>query len=287
MTEEPRYFLTAYGLARKHGFKGSEQEWLESITAYGIAVKLGYQGSFDDWIAKLNDPVPDLTVGSTQTIPAGFDARVYITGTKEHPVLHFEIPRGEGLEDALMRTGGELIGPLSMGGNALTNVPDPADDMDAVNKKYLQVSLAAASKEIVDAYSKEIAAVKKTADSAVPLSGGIMTGALSVVPPTQDGHATSKDYVDGAIANTYMAVTVTLPASGWSGSGPYAQSVSIPGILATDQPHFGVVYSGNWEAEKEAFALVDDLDTAAGSVTFTCFEEKPGINLTVQLEVNR
>ena len=32
---------------------------------------------------------------------------------------------------------------------------------------------------------------------------------------------------------------------------------------------------------------VDDLDSAAGSVTFTCFEDKPGIDLTIQLEVNR
>ncbi len=286
MTEEPRYFLTAYGLALKHGFKGSEQEWLESITAYGIAVKLGYQGSFDDWIAKLNDPVPDLTVGSTQTIPAGFDARVYITGTKEHPVLHFEIPRGEGLEDALMRTGGELIGPLSMGGNALTNVPDPADAGDAVNKRYLQAALRDASEEIAQAQTTADAA-KITAEAALARTGGAMTGHMTVLDPAAAANPAPKKYVDDTVANTHLTATVTLSASGWSGSGPYTQNVSIPGILATDQPHFGPVYSGNWEAEKEAFALVDDLDTAAGSVTFTCFEEKPGINLTVQLEVNR
>ena len=55
------------------------------------------------------------------------------------------------------------------------------------------------------------------------------------------------------------------------------------------RPHYGPVYSEDTEtalAEKEAWMLVDDMDTADGSVTFTCFEEKPEINVTVQMEVH-
>ena len=96
----------------------------------------------------------------------------------------------------------------------------------------------------------------------------------------------SKDYVD----SKHFTESVLLPASGWSGSAPYTQVIPVGRILASDTPHYGVIYSSDTEtalAEKEAFAVVDDLDTASGSVTFTCFEEKPDIDLTVQLEVNR
>ena len=227
MTEVPRYFLTAYGLALKHGFQGSEQEWLESITAYGIGVSQGYAGSFQDWVAKLNDPVPKFTVGSTKTIAAGFDAKVYITGTKESPILHFEIPRGEGLEDALMVTGGELIGPLSMGGQPLTNVPDPKSDMDAVNKQYVDKSL--------DETGKAIAAAKKIADAALPASGGSVTGPIAMsnnvisgLPdPTGPSQAATKSYVD---TRKKTAVCI-LAQTGWQNG---AQTVAAAGVTASN-----------------------------------------------------
>ena len=47
------YFLSAYGIAVKHGFVGSEEEWIFSLTAYGIAVNLGFVGSQEEWIASL------------------------------------------------------------------------------------------------------------------------------------------------------------------------------------------------------------------------------------------
>jgi hypothetical protein len=84
-----------------------------------------------------------------------------------------------------------------------------------------------------------------------------------------------------------MSAEVLLAATGWQGEGPFTQTVAVGGILATDRPHYGVVYSDNWETEKEAFAMVDDLDTADGSVTFTCFAEKPAADITIQMEVNR
>lgn len=139
---------------------------------------------------------------------------------------------------------------------------------------------------------------REIAEAALPRTGGKMTGGVdlggngitNLAAPTGDNHAANKGYVDTKVAGAHLEAQVTVTASGWSAAAPYTQAVNVHGILATDRVHWGVVYSGDAEnmiAQKEAFALVDDLDSAAGSVTFTCFEEKPEVSLTVQLEVNR
>lgn len=94
---------------------------------------------------------------------------------------------------------------------------------------------------------------------------------------------TCKSYADAK----HMSTTVELLSNLWSQTAPYTQSIALAGILETDRPHFGIVYTQNREAEKEGFALVDQLDTGNGMLTFTCFAAKPETDLTIQLEVNR
>ena len=136
---------------------------------------------------------------------------------------------------------------------------------------------------------------KTLAGKALPKTGGVMTGPIAMggsrvtglVEPEDAGDGATKGYVDGK----HFIATVSLPAAGWAGdAAPYTQTVAVPGILETDRPHYGVIYSGTAEEkglQKEGFALVDDLDTGSDSVMFTCLEEKPEADLTVQLEVNR
>ena len=112
---------------------------------------------------------------------------------------------------------------------------------------------------------------------------------------SQEAEQNAKRYTD----SKHNIFTVTLTAEGWTGeAAPFTQSVDVEGILETDRPHWGLIYSDIEEgvettvhelklAEKEAYNVVDDLDTANGSVTFTCLEEKPAIALTIQMEVNR
>ena len=83
---------------------------------------------------------------------------------------------------------------------------------------------------------------------------------------------------------------ITLSSSGWSLSVPYTQTVSIQGILATDIPVVDVVLSSTTSTAKsqlEAWSCVSKIETAAGSITATCFEELPAIDIPIQLKVVR
>lgn len=91
-------------------------------------------------------------------------------------------------------------------------------------------------------------------------------------------------------AHAPISLAVSLPASGWAGNGPYTQTVAAAGMLATDTPFADVTLSDAAEtarAQLEAYALVGRIDVGAGSVTVTCYDSAPAVDLTVSLKVVR
>lgn len=92
----------------------------------------------------------------------------------------------------------------------------------------------------------------------------------------------------GAASRASYTTTIT---TDWTGSSaPYTQTVSVPGILATDCPHITPVYSSTLETallETEAWSMVSKAETSANTITFTCFEEKPTAAIPIQIEVIR
>ncbi len=89
---------------------------------------------------------------------------------------------------------------------------------------------------------------------------------------------------------TTALYTGTLLSSGWSSSAPYTQTLSIQGILSTDVPVVDVVLSSTTStavSQLEAWSCVSKIETAAGSITATCLEEKPTVDIPIQLKVVR
>ena len=117
---------------------------------------------------------------------------------------------------------------------------------------------------------------------AVAVSGGEMTGNLSVPAPSDSLHAANKGYVDTT------AVSVTIPAAGWVGSGPYTQTVTVAGLTDGRRcmvyPAYGDDDAANL-AMKEACGCVSYSKREGHNVVFTCLEDKPEVDIDVIVEV--
>lgn len=135
----------------------------------------------------------------------------------------------------------------------------------------------------------------ETLGKRLPTSGGTMTGNIdlggnaltNVKSPAAATDAATKGYVDGK----RLVLTTTIPAS-WTGSAePYTQTISVPGILATDTPHIMPVYTDpNYSvtlAQIEGWSKIVSAFSGDGVIAFYCRPDKPAVAIPIQIEVMR
>lgn len=81
--------------------------------------------------------------------------------------------------------------------------------------------------------------------------------------------------------------TVALPASGWSTSAPYSQTVSVEGLPDKDGDFrlSSAAPGAPTEAEETAFGCITGSTGSTGNVTFLCRETKPETDINVRLVV--
>ena len=97
-----------------------------------------------------------------------------------------------------------------------------------------------------------------------------------------------EEYAEGiSRANRY--VEINLPVSGWSATAPYIQTVSVPGMLASDRPVPGLVYPDNLtealQAQIDKSAnMITTIEALDSKVKVTCRFKKPVIALRLGLK---
>lgn len=92
----------------------------------------------------------------------------------------------------------------------------------------------------------------------------------------------SKEYV------TTTAVSVTLPASGWTGSGPYTQAVTVAGLTDGRRCMVYPAYGDDADANlamQEACGCISYARRSGNSVVFTCLEDKPEVDVSIIAEM--
>lgn len=118
-------------------------------------------------------------------------------------------------------------------------------------------------------------------DNVLPVPAANDAGKAIAVNANCDGYTIKTDN---------MVITATI-GTGWVGSdAPYTQAVTVSGILASDTPHVTPVYIGSNDAkiaQMEAWGMISDGEAGDGVIVFTCFEDKPEVAVTIQIEVNR
>lgn len=96
---------------------------------------------------------------------------------------------------------------------------------------------------------------------------------------------------DSTEVPTVIETTCTLTVAGWTGADvPYTQTVNVTGILATDVAICDVSVSSTVATgvdEMDDWELISKIESGAGTLTFSCYEDKPITELNVNVKVVR
>ena len=153
-------------------------------------------------------------------------------------------------------------------------------------KAYTKAQTDVLAADITKANNR-IAEVKTTADAAAAQAEKNKTD-LAETNNTLANVQTSLSGLAADVGNLKY-VLVSLPASGWSGSAPYTQTVSVEGMTADWVPGIPTVVLGSSVevtdllAATEALGCIKMITSADGTLTFTAPENKPGVSLTLRV----
>lgn len=267
--------------ALKNAWKGGESPYSQTIEVDGFSVKskIDIQLTVDQ-METFRDQVIAFTVVNNKGV-----ITLYAIGDKPANDCVFQVTSTEIVTDNDV-----IIG------NAVSTVQNRADynQNDSTKADFILNRPIEAMQKAQRTADK----AKQIAENALSTNGGIINGNVEIngnitikdktisglANPVTETDATNKKYVDGTV------ISAAFPSSGWSDAAPYTQTVNVEGITVNDNPDYWVIYSGTNDeqiAQKEAFAVVDKLETADGFVTVTCLEDKPTTDITIGMEVHR
>lgn len=173
-------------------------------------------------------------------------------------------------------------------GNMSVSDYDNDGDVKAAGgmKAYTKAQTDVLAADITKANNR-IADVKTTADAAAVQAEKNKTD-LSETNNTLANVQTSLSGLAADVDNLKY-VLVSLPASGWSGSAPYTQTVSVSGMTEDWVPGVPTAVLGSSVAVStllaatEALGCIKMITSAAGTLTFTAPEDKPSASLTLRV----
>ena len=173
-------------------------------------------------------------------------------------------------------------------GNMSVSDYDNDGDVKAAGgmKAYTKAQTDVLAADITKANNR-IAEVKTTAGAAAAQAEKNKTD----LAETNNTLANVQTSLSGLAANVddLKYVLVSLPASGWSGSAPYTQTVSVSGMTADWVPGVpSLAFYGNVDVTElitktEALGCIKMITSADGTLTFTAPEDKPDRSINIRV----
>ena len=226
-------------------------------------------------VDNLVDTIPKFDIKVVQTLPSSniSPTTIYLVPSQSEPSDVYK-------EYIYVNNNWELLGIQKVD---LSNYYNKTEINNLLNTKVDKVTGKGLSTEdYTTAEKTKLSNIETEANKTVIVQA---TGSSTTSVMSQNAVTTQLN--NKAITTLY---TATLSSSSWSSSAPYTQTVSVSGILSTDTPIVDVVLSSTTStaiSQIEAWMSVSKIETANGSITATCFEEKPTINIPIQLKVVR
>lgn len=160
-----------------------------------------------------------------------------------------------------------------------------ATEVDAKLNGLGDGDVSEAIRQAVNTHDRD-AAAHATAIGAHNSDAGAHSAAFAAHNTASDAHSTQF----AGKAALGKAYTGTLSVTGWTGSGPYTQVVSIAGLKEPRlRPDFALITSGTKTtdlARWESWAYIQRVVAEDGKITVTCYEDKPTVALPFTLEVH-
>lgn len=218
-----------------------------------------------------SENIADLVAAAKIQLEKGQTATAYVPNAPTTAAITTGLP---------LRSASDSVYDEITDGNVITRCEVVSDEV---------VAKATPTVTALSAAEKNALAALKTYNSVTNISATdnpVMT--VDYLLNTNNGQAVAK--VDSKIP-TVFDTTATVAAASWAGaSAPYTQAVNVAGVLATDKPIIDVVVSSTVATgidEIADFAKITKAETGAGTITFSCYEEKPTNDLTVAVKVVR
>lgn len=283
MYDNPPYYLSAYGLAVKRGFRGTESEWLVSLSAYGLACAEGFKGNLKEWLASLK--------GETGTTCYEAAAAGGYEGSEEE----FNVLLAAMAE--YIEGGTAAIADGTVTTSKLATAAVTAEKL---------ASSAVVSAKLADGAVTEGKLAAGAVTHAKLADGAVRSSKIENSAVTEDkiadGEVTNSKLATGAVTadklegNAVTGEKIALNAvtvlhtieigTAWSGeSAPYTQEISVTGLLATSRVIADIVAANDMqtaELQMEEWSKIFRITTGAGTATAWATEQT-GTALTVQL----